>query len=202
MTKGLSLTSAGPTDHGPRDAADPLGEVMLRSPLDPREAVDSCDALARAGKLPGFQRSSPTSCVSRLFGQPFDRTLHIDAVDAPQGSVVRLSTRLRRKTPVIFAIVGVSTVWPGVWLTDSLIQTYFSGASNWIVKTWMWYLPLAVVPLPFAARSMWRKSQHDAAEHFAEIRERVAKAVGASMDASAHDHAAPSRTPEAVSASA
>lgn len=176
------LTSTG-THHGA--AAEPPEGDALRSPKDAKAAIDACDALARSGSLPGFVRTSPTSCASRIFGQPFDRDLRIEATDVAQGSVVQLRTRLRRKMPIIFAVVAVLTVWPGVWLTDSLIQTYFSGASNWVIQTWMWYLPLAIIPLPFAARSMWRKSQASAAEHYAEVRERVAKAVGASMDASA-----------------
>lgn len=187
------MTSTG-TDHAL--PADATGGDDLRSPKSARAALDALDTLARSGGLPGFERTSPTSGVSRLFGQPFDRELLVDASDAAHGSVVRLRTRLKRKTPIIFAVIAVLTVWPGVWLTDSLIQTYFPGAANWVVQTWMWYLPLAILPLPFAARSMWRKSQAAAAEHYAEIRERVAKAVGASMDASA----AGGRTVEGASA--
>jgi hypothetical protein len=200
------LSSAGNQHTAERlPGHEPPGWTTLRSPKSPVEAIDACDALARAGRLPGFHRTSPTSCVSRIFGRPFDRDLHVEANEAQRGgSVVRLRTTLRRKSPVIFAIVALATVWPGVWLTDSLVQTYFSGASTWVVKTWMWYLPLAALPLPFAARSMWRKSQAAAAEHFAELHERIAQAVGASMDASE----GPSReppvqcAPHAVSASA
>ncbi len=171
-----------------------LGAVAFVSPKSARAAIDACEALARAGKLPGFKRLAPTSCSSRIFGQPFDRDLLVDASDSANGSVVNLHTRLRRKFPVIFAVVAILTVWPGVWLTDSLIQTYFSSASSWVIKTWMWYLPLSIIPLPFAARSMWRKSQHAAAEHFAEVQQRIAQAVGASRDASASSssNAAPS----------
>ncbi len=180
--------------------------VSFSSPKPARAAIDACEALARAGKLPGFHRLAPTSFSARIFGQPFDRDLIVDAADSPNGSVVRLSSRLRRKFPVIFVIVAIFTVWPGVWLTDSLIQTYFTGASSWIIKTWMWYLPLSIIPLPFAARSMWRKSQIAAAEHFAEVQQRIAHAVGASMDASqAKPVKTPpgaSRHPEIVSASA
>ncbi len=183
-----------------------LGAVSLVSPKSPRAAIDACEALARAGKLPGFHRLAPTSCSSRIFGQPFDRDLIVEASEAPIGSVVRLHTRLRRKFPAIFILVAIFTVWPGVWLTDSLIQTYFTGASSWIIKTWMWYLPLSIIPLPFAAKSMWRKSQHAAAEHFAEVQERIAQAVGASRDASQSSSSATppgsTRFPAAVSASA
>jgi hypothetical protein len=201
------LTHSG-TGSQTDDALVPTGheEVSLSSPKPARAAIDACEALARAGKLPGFQRLSPTSCSARLFGQPFDRDLIADAADSASGSVVRLSSRLRRKFPVIFVIVAIFTVWPGVWLTDSLIQTYFAGASSWIIKTWMWYLPISIIPLPFAARSMWRKSQKAAAEHFAEVQERIAQAVGASMDASRSASSAtppgPKRFPEAISASA
>lgn len=202
----MLLASTGTTARATASMdADPLGEVMLRSPMTPAEAIDACDALARAGKLPGFRRVSPTSGEARVFGQPFDRDLLVSAIDAPNGCVVRLATRLRRKTPIAFGVVGVATVWPGVWLTDSLIQTYFSGASNWVVKTWMWYLPLSILPLPFAARSMWRKSRDTAAEHFAELQQRIASIVGASMDSSASSArpgAVHSREAESLSASA
>ena len=59
----------------------------------------------------------------------------------------------------------------------------------------MWYLPLTILPLPFAARSMWRKSQVQAAEHFAELQERIAQAVGASKDSSASPTKAPPSPP-------
>jgi hypothetical protein len=174
--------------------------------MSARAAIDACEALARSGKLPGFHRLTPTSCSSRIFGQPFDRDLIVDAADAPSGSVVRLRTHLRRKFPALFILVAIFTIWPGVWLTDSLIQTYFAGASSWIIKTWMWYLPLSIIPLPFAAKSMWRKSQHAAGEHFAEVQQRIAQAVGASMDASqSKPKTTPpgaARFPAAVSASA
>lgn len=176
----------------------PDGPVALRASLAPRAAIDACERLARAGKLPGFERDGELACRSRVFGQPFDRNLFITAAEAANGgSVVRLRTELRRRVPVIFAIIGVATVWPGVWLTDSLIQTYFSAAQTWLIKTWMWYLPLAIIPLPFAARSMWRKSQAQAAEHFAELQERIAQAVGASRDSS---DAAPPAQPLSASA--
>lgn len=173
--------------------------VALRSSVRAKAAIDACEKLARAGKLPGFERDSDTACRARVFGQPFDRELFIDAAEgAGTGSIVRLRTQLRRRVPVAFVVVGVLTVWPGVWLTDSLIQTYFSAAQSWAIKTWMWYLPITILPLPFAARSMWRKSQAQAAEHFAELQERIAQAIGASKDASSSG--AP--RPETLSASA
>ncbi|MBX3353709.1 MAG: hypothetical protein KF684_12320 [Phycisphaeraceae bacterium] len=176
------------------------GEVVaLRSPLGAKGAIDACEKLARSGKLPGFERDAETACRARVFGQPFDRDLFIDAAEsAGSGCIVRLRTQLRRRVPVIFVLVGVLTVWPGVWLTDSLIQTYFSAAQGWAIKTWMWYLPITILPLPFAAKSMWRKSQVQAAEHFAELQERIAQAVGASKDASS----SVSSKPETLSASA
>lgn len=130
----------------------------LRSPLAPAAAIDALDHASRRGKLPGFKRESSSAFSVAVFGEPFDRRLHaLISPDGP-GSRLELRARLLLRAPIIAAVVLIFTIWPGVWLTDSMLLTYYPPAQHWW-PTWTWYLPLTVIPLPFAARSIWKRSE-------------------------------------------
>ena len=114
-----------------------------------------------------------------VYGEPFDRELlgMIQDSGAGDGCVIEMELRLLKKMPVMaIALVAVS-IWPGVWLTDSMIQTYFPGYPNSFWVTAAWYLPLTVVPLPWMLRSMWRKSERVAKEELARTVGKIARLV-------------------------
>ncbi len=100
--------------------------------------------------MPGFQRGEGGSFSVAAFGQPFDGRLNASLDDEK----LTFSIRMLSKLPVIFGVVLLLTIWPGVYLTDQLIP----GEWGWI-PTWWWYLPITVLPIPWIWRGLMRKSR-------------------------------------------
>jgi hypothetical protein len=128
--------------------------------------------LSKAGKLPGYRAGAGADLFAfHGFGEPWD--YEVRAIAA--GERVEFRPRILRKAPLLFAIICVLSIWPGAWLTDSMLKAYFSGYS-W--NTYLWYLPLTILPIPPVAWRMWTRSKRAAYEH---VREKVAmlrEAVG------------------------
>lgn len=82
---------------------------------------------------------------------------------------------MNRRMPWIYALLLIATVWPGVWVTDSMLKTYFSW---YTIPTWWWYLPLSVIPLPWMWRSFMHKSRAAADASAREVITDIAAAVG------------------------
>lgn len=129
----------------------------IRTVLSPAVVLERLDEAARRGRMPGFH-AEPGGFRIRVFGEAFERELDASVTADGEGSVLKLRLRLRPLMPIVFALIGVTTVWPGVWLTESMLETYYPPAQSWW-PIWWWYVPLTVIPLPWAARSLWRKSQ-------------------------------------------
>lgn len=147
----------------------------IETPMSPAEVVDRLSSMSKRGKLAGFEKRSSTSAVADAHGTPFDSDLLITAQESAQGSEVVLDVRLRRKMPWIFVFILILTVWPGLPLTDSFLLGFgwYERLMSGSVDTWMWYLPITVLPAPFAVRSSIRKSQVSAREHAIETCERI-----------------------------
>ncbi|MBL8762700.1 MAG: hypothetical protein JNM07_00335 [Phycisphaerae bacterium] len=129
--------------------------------------MERLDRAARRGKLAGFERGSGAVLFSAsAFGSPFDGVVEARH-DAVRG-ILSFRWRVRPMMPWLFVLLTVVTIWPGVWLTDSLLVTYFS----WYrIPTWWWYVPLSVLPLPWVARAAVQRTR---ASIDASARERVA----------------------------
>lgn len=130
----------------------------LHTALTPEAIRQRVAEASKRGKVPGFAPAQE-DCLFRLeaYGTPFDSELIARArPHAANGSVVEFELRLARRMPILFWVVSALAAWPGVWLTDSMLKSYFSG---YHFKTWMWYLPLTIVPLPWAWRVAVRRSR-------------------------------------------
>lgn len=147
------------------------GLPTIRTGLTVSEVLDRLESAARRGKLPGFARGpgSPAFMLTD-FGTPFESVLEAHA--ATTEGTTMLSFRLRMKTGLAsgFLATLVFTVWPGVWMTDSLLRTYFS---SYDFATWKWYLPLTA---PFVPLAMWtavKRSRRSAQSEGRELIQRV-----------------------------
>lgn len=162
-----------PEPEASTNAATPLPSVECACDAD---AVGArLDALAKRGKLPDYARDRRTFRVC-AYGNLVDSTLHATITDDTPGSA-RIAFNLRRqwKVPLIVAGATVLTVWPGMWLTDSMLSTYF----EWYrFQTWMWYLPVMVAPMPVWLWLEIKKSGRLADESARELIERVRVACG------------------------
>jgi len=146
---------AEPLTAGPRTRALPEVDVHLTADEVRARLLEA----SRRGRLPGFEPGEPGAGVLfrvAAFGNPIDSRLEAVADPAEPGRVrLRFRRRLEPRTPVILAVVLAATVWPGVYFMDQLIP----GEWGWI-PTWWWYLPLTVIPIPFAWRAVMRRA-HD-----------------------------------------
>lgn len=162
-------------------------QIRVISPLSAIEIVAALEAAARRGKMAGFHRLAGTTpvqgviCTVSDFGAPFESVLETKAAAAPSGGVgesgteLSFSLRLKTKLAWVFGIVLVASVWPGVWLTDSMLRTYFTGYD---FRTWMWYLPLTAPFVPLALFTAIARSKASAQIEAAEIIERIRTIVG------------------------
>jgi hypothetical protein len=108
----------------------------------------------------------------RELGAPFEHVIRARAEGGSGGgTTLRFEMARLPRMPLIFVVVLALTVWPGVWITDSMLKTYFTW---YTIETWWWYIPITVLPLPWAWRAIARKSaltaREDAAKAMATVR--------------------------------
>jgi len=149
--------------------------------MPPAEAMQRLDRASKRGKLAGFEPRGESGFRALVYGEPFDREVIGTINPSDGGSVIDLRLRLLKKFPVLAITLVVISIWPGVWLTDSMIQTYIAGYPNSFWVTAAWYLPLTVIPLPWALRSMWRKSEGIAREELVKTIGKITTAVDGSI---------------------
>lgn len=142
----------------------------VETELTPAQMMERLDEAARRGKLPGFSRAHEDALFTVTdFGGPFESVLEAAVAPGPSdanGTRLEFSLRLKRGMIIVFVVVMVATVWPGVWLTDSMLRTYFTGYD---FQTWMWYLPLTAPFVPWSVLSAVRKSRRSGREQAIEI---------------------------------
>ncbi|MBX3357043.1 MAG: hypothetical protein KF745_01315 [Phycisphaeraceae bacterium] len=149
-----AASAAAPVTPAP--AKGPEG-WRIRTRADASGAVALLDAMARRGKLAGFEAGGGDGVFRvRDFGHPFESELVARAERVDGWTEFTLRRRLRPAMPWVFGLMLVATIWPGVWLTDSMLATYFGWYRG--IETWWWYLPLTVPAAPWAMWSAIRKS--------------------------------------------
>ncbi|MEM9373473.1 MAG: hypothetical protein AAGA55_07500 [Planctomycetota bacterium] len=139
---------------------------------EPAQVVERLTKLSKAGKLAGFVAGGENHIASfAAFGGPFDGRVEI----THSGHSTRFDLRMPVRMPIIFALVLVLCVWPGLPLTDAFLQGFgwYERLTSGALRTWMWYLPATVLPAPFALRSSIRKSRAAAYRHATETVERL-----------------------------
>ncbi|MFG0258355.1 MAG: hypothetical protein ACF8GE_10675 [Phycisphaerales bacterium JB043] len=135
--------------------------------------LTTLESLAKRGKLPGYEARSDTSFRVDAFGNPFDADL-LGTIRSREPLTISFELRVRRTMPLVFSIITILTIWPGVLITDSLIP----GEWGWW-PTHYWYLPLTIIPTPWLAISLARKTRTTTRAH---AQEQI-KAICASLDA-------------------
>lgn len=153
---------------------NPTALPVLETPLAPAEVLARLDALARSGKLAGYRERDGGFRVD-AFASPFEKVLDATITPGPP-SRIAFNLRLVRKLPFAFWIITLLTIWPGVWVTDSMLRLYFDA---YRIETWWWYLPLTILPIPWMWRTARRKSDAGAAAAAAEVISAIAAAVDA-----------------------
>lgn len=147
----------------------------IESPLSPEAIVDRLDKLSKRGKLAGFAKGTPpTLFETAAFGNPFDYRLLASTAAAGTGTRLSFALKLPPKVPIIYAIVIALSIWPGVWLTHSMLITYFSWYKLSMLGTCAWYLPLTILPLPWMYKKQFVGSRVAATADAAELIQKIA----------------------------
>ena len=140
-----------PNQAGPdarRAWRDPLPQV--RSPLAPGAVVDRLQRTSQQGKLPGFirERSGSDGFEVTALGTHFDHRVRCAVGQTNEGSVIHgRGERPWRPIAVVWAIV-ILTLWPGVWITHSMLVTWFGWYRLELWGTAAWYVPLTLLAIP------------------------------------------------------
>ncbi len=157
-------------------APEQPGELpSIDTALDAGAVIDRLETLAKRGKLAGFRRVNGASFGVSAFGTPFDREM-IGTVDA--GRVV-FDLVWKRAMPTAFLVTLVVSVWPGVHLMDSLMNTWFGWYPNAFWVTCAWYIPLTALPAPWAWKVAMKRSRAGSDEHARETIDKIRDALGA-----------------------
>lgn len=161
---------------------------MIRTGLSPTEVISRLDAAAKRGRLAGYVRtpSGGTEAAGPLFlvrdfGGPFEGELRARLSTAGSG-LISFETRLQVRLAWVFLVVMIATVWPGVWLTDSMLRSYFTGYDY---KTWMWYLPLTIPTVPWAMIVAVKRSRSRARVEAEAIIAKIAEQIEGTVERAA-----------------
>lgn len=148
--------------------------TSMDTALPASEAVVRLEKLSKGGKLAGFEHAGGEGLASfTAYGSPFDGRVVLR--EKPGGLAFDLV--MPRKGAIMFAVVLALTVWPGLPITDSFLYGFvwyerLMSKASWL-DTWVWYLPLTVIPAPFAVLGAMKKSRAAAMAHANETIERI-----------------------------
>ncbi len=161
----------------PQDVGKGAGHGPLRgvsTALPPGEIVSRLERLAKRGKLAGFERGRDGELFrAEAHGHTFDFALV--ALEAEtNAAALHFALRLAPLAPLIALVSIVLAAGPGLWLTQSMLETYFSGYKLSLAWTAAWYIPLTVLPAPLLLLRSFRHSREAAHKHAVETIERIA----------------------------
>lgn len=166
-----SVIEGGRSDNSPSEPTPGVGAISVA--MDRVTVVRRMRALSQRGKLPGFEETAD-GFLALAYGWVFDYDLRYAVVEGPGGSTLTPSLVRKRRMPAIVIALLVFSIWPGVWITDSMLATYFSWYPREFWKTCVWYLPLTVLPMPWVWKTATGRSRLLAEESARELAERVA----------------------------
>lgn len=188
MTQSVTHSTDAPSRASPHE-----GEALptLATHLAARDVVQVATRLSKAGKLPGFTSDAPDCLfVVDAHASPFDHALMVRAEEAPGGgSTLRFLLRLRRGMALVFLLICLVVVWPGVWLTHQMLGLYFDWYRWSLWQTCLWYLPVMVGPLPWLGRRALRKSRAEARASAMQVIEVLSRNLGAAIQPASADAA-------------
>ncbi len=147
--------------------------------LSVEEITDRLVKLSKRGKLAGYDGACADGLASvAAHGTPFDSQLILHHHDGE----VSFELKLIALMPRVFAALLIVTIWPGLPLTEGFLDSfvwYSDFVANTGIKTWYWYLPLTILPAPFAFRGAIKKSKQTAYESAIETIEKLDKVLTA-----------------------
>jgi hypothetical protein len=155
----------------PRVITD-LGAGQLQNALSLR---------AKQGKLAGYEKRGERSFTLDAAGGLYERTLVAtiisDTNDNDDHTEIWFEGRLKKTVPIVVIAVLIFTIWPGVWLTDSILGVWFNWYRLNIWWTSAWYIPLTLLAVP-AFWAQFRKSERESWDDAHKAIEKIARVGG------------------------
>lgn len=150
--------------------------------LDPEKIAEKLSGLSRRGKLPGYVPKSG-GFLTLAYGWVYDFDLEGTFRRGASETAIAFRLSVKPKMPWIVALSLALSVFPGVWITDSMLSTYFDWYPREFWKTCAWYLPLSVLPIPWVWKTAMNRSRAEAEASAQELIERIATEVGGRIGA-------------------
>jgi hypothetical protein len=158
----------------------PAAMPSVATDLTPEAVLERLQTASRRGRLPGFRGCEAAGgClfIVAAHGYPFDA----DLLAAAEPGRLRFRLRMHRRMPVLFAVVLLATIWPGVYFMDELIAQFLPRLWRpWV--TYWWYLPLTILPLPWVWKSLLRRSTTSTTASAHEAIRKIAAELGGRVE--------------------
>lgn len=167
------VLSGPPTPPPPWSKEASLPRVITGMPA--MELQKALAQRAKQGKLAGYQPQGPRSFTLDAAGGLYERTLIAtiisDTADKDEHTEIWFEGKLKRTIPIVVIAVLIFTLWPGVWLTDSILSTWFGWYRMGIWWTCAWYIPLTLLAVP----GFWAHFKKSERESWADAEKAIGK---------------------------
>lgn len=158
-----------------------LERATIVTTLSDTKIAEKLLEMSQRGKLPGFEpRSGGFGALA--YGWIYDFDLVGTFRDAPSGTRITFELFVKPKMPWIVGALLALSVFPGVWITDSMLSIYFDWYPKEFWKTCVWYLPLSILPIPWVWKTAMNRSRAAAEFSSVELIERIAAQIGGSVE--------------------
>ncbi len=167
------VLSGPPADPAPWSKGATLPRVVTE--MNAKDLQKALAARAKQGKLAGYQKQTERSFSVDASGGLYERTLLAtiisDTADKDEHTEIWFEGRLKRTIPIVVIAVLIFTIWPGVWLTDSILSIWFNWYRLGIWWTCAWYIPLTLLAVP----AFWAQFKKSGRESWAEAQKAIGK---------------------------
>lgn len=164
-----------------KSVSAPVERTSILTPLGEGKIAEKLRAMSQRGKLPGFEAKSG-GFLALAYGWIYDFDL-VGTIGGSEGATrIGFELLVKKKMPWIVAVLLAVSIWPGVWITHSMLSIYFDWYPAELWKTSLWYLPLSIIPIPWVWKMAMSRSRAEAEISARELIERIAGELGGTFD--------------------
>ncbi|MGH7243505.1 MAG: hypothetical protein ACREJD_08830 [Phycisphaerales bacterium] len=154
-----------------------MERTSILTPLAAGKISEKLLQMSQRGKLPGFA-ATPGGFGALAYGWVYDFDLTGTFGGTDGATRIGFALKVKPKMPWIIAVTLALSVFPGVWITDSMLSIYFDWYPKEFWKTCVWYLPMSIIPIPWVWKSAMNRSRAAAEESGRELIGRIAAELG------------------------
>lgn len=162
----------------------PVERTTIVTQLEGAGITEKLRGMSQRGKLPGFE-AREGGFLALAYGWIYDFDLVAKFSGSTGATRIGFELLLKKKMPWVVAILLAVSIWPGVWITHSMLSIYFDWYPAEFWKTCVWYLPLSIIPIPWVWKMAMSRSRAEAEISARELIERIAGELGGAVEVSA-----------------